>query len=273
MLFVPGDRPDRVARAWRWQPDAVIVDFEDFVRPGEKQAARNGVADILRAGYPIPFFIRVNSADSEWFFDDVRLAIDVRAAGVMLPKAENATSIIDLCNFLTRAETKSSLASPIEIVPLIETARGVARIFDILAATVRIRRFMFGAYDYILDMQVARSADGMELLYPRSALAIAGRALGCQAIDSPFAILNDEQALKLDCQAGKRVGLTGKGAIHPNQISVINELFVPSPVEIARAQRLVDAFDAARSGAIVVDGELLDKATVERYRNLLARAR
>jgi citrate lyase subunit beta / citryl-CoA lyase len=273
MLFVPGDRPERVARAWRCQPDAVIVDFEDSVRPEQKQAARDGVADVLRASYPVPLFIRVNSVDSEWFVDDVLFAIDVKATGVMVPKAEDPASVMELCSHLERAETNGALASPSEIVPLIETARGVTRILDILAATVRVRRFMFGAYDYVRDMQVERSADGIELLYPRSALAVAGRAAGCQAIDSPFGILNDEQALKLDCQVGRRVGLTGKGAIHPSQIPIIHELFLPNPAEIAKARRLVDAFDAAGTGAMLVEGELLDKAIVERYRNLLAHTR
>ena len=273
MLFVPGDRPDRVARAAQYGPDAVVVDFEDAVRPEQKLAARRGAADVLRKGYSVPLYIRVNAPGSDWYWDDVQLAVDVCAAGIMVPKAEDATALAELSDHLDRMDTRLAQAGSLEIVPLIETARGVARILDILAASARIHRCMFGAYDYVRDMQLERTAEGMELIYPRSALAVAGRASNCQTIDSPFAIVNDQSSLKLDCLAGKRTGLTGKGAIHPNQIPTIHEVFTPSESQIAAARRMVEAFDASGTGAVLVDGEMLDKATVDHYRNLLTRQR
>lgn len=264
MLFVPADRGARVAGAPKFGPDCVIVDLEDAVSPDRKAEARKA-AGVALGGYRIPFFVRVNAVGTPWFADDIRFAGEVGASGVVLPKLEDPEVV--------RTTSELLNGGPVEIVPLIETAAGVQHAFTIFAASPRVKRFIFGAYDYLRDMNVERSADGVELSYARGALAVAGRAARCQAIDSPLASLRDDVALRLDCIQGRRLGFSGKGAIHPEQISTIHDVFSPQPSEVARARRIVDAFDAAGTGVISFEGEMLDKAVVDRYRSLLEFAR
>jgi citrate lyase subunit beta/citryl-CoA lyase len=191
---------------------------------------------------------------------------------------ESAAQLRDVHEALVVAEGKQGIApGEILIMPLIESARGVERIAEIVSENaVRDRLFtvFFGALDYTLDMGIEMTREGVELLYPRSRIAIACRAAGIEPpIDTPFMIdLKDIEALKEDAARAKALGFQGKQCIHPNQIEPCQAVFSPSQEEIQKAERIVAAFEEAEaegSAALQLDGKFIDYPAVERARRII----
>lgn len=277
-LFVPGNRPDRVDKAVRSGADAVIIDLEDAVPLNLKAETRPKVRQKVIEHMDQRIFVRVNALGTEFFHEDIDSVVVEGLDGVIAPKMESAAQIREVYECLVAAEEKQGIApGKILIIPLIESAAGVERISEIVTEkTVRDRLFTvaFGALDYTLDLGIEMTREGMELLYPRSRIAIACRAAGIEPpLDTPFMIdLRDIEALKEDAARARALGFQGKQCIHPNQIEPCHAVFSPSQEEIQQAQRIVAAFEEAEAkgtAAIQLDGKFIDYPAVERSRRII----
>jgi citrate lyase subunit beta / citryl-CoA lyase len=277
LIFSPGNRHDLVAKAVRSGADAVIVDLEDAVPAGAKAETRARLGDLPPS--PVPLYVRVNDATTEWFWADVVAAARADVAGIVLPKAEDPDVLRRLDGALTAVEVDRGLApGTLDLVPLIESARGVLHAHAVLASAERVRAVLFGSGeqgDLVVDLGVEWTPDGAGLLMARSTVVMAARVAGVQPLDAVFMNFRDLDALRTECELARRVGYEGKTAIHPAQVAVINDVFTPSQDEVAAQRRILEAFDRALeegSASISVDGRMVDYAVARVARSIVARA-
>ena len=260
-LFVPGDRPERFAKALDTAADAVVIDLEDAVPLAAKAAARQSVAKFLAAGAQRQrLVVRINDENSPEFADDLAMLALHGAAAVMLPKAERVATLVRL----------REACPQIAVLPLLESARGVLNA-EFLASGPGVQRLVFGTIDFALDLDLGN--DPVALDYAASRLAIASRAAD---IGSPVAgvttTIDDEAVLLADLARARCFGFGAKLCIHPKQVAPIHAALRPSEAELAWAQRVLDAAAASSGGAVQLDGRMVDKPVIERARRLIQRA-
>lgn len=264
-LFVPGDRPERFAKALATEADAVVLDLEDAVAPPAKAAAREAVAAMLatRGGDPDRIVVRINDESTAWFEEDLALLHAAGARLVMLPKAER-----------TQAIDRVRAACPgIALLPLVESARGVLAA-EALAAAGGVQRLVFGTLDYALDMDLQGSLAGTVGLDAAAArLALASRAAGLlPPVAGVTPALDDEGRLRADLERAMAHGFGAKLCIHPRQVAPVHALLAPSADELQWARRLLAAAQAAGHAAVQLDGRMVDKPVIERARRIVQRA-
>lgn len=275
LLFVPGNRPDRMQKALGLNADVLIMDLEDSVPLTEKGNARKCVVDLLdiEGGAPRPVYVRTNSLDSGLLRSDLEAIIRPGVSGVTLPKANSAHDTHELAGEIDILERAAGLEfGSVKIIGLIESARGIIHASEIAAASPRMIALALGAEDYALDMGIERSAEGTEIFYPRSMLAVAARAGGIFSIDTPYVNVRDDAGLIEDARLSRRLGFTGKFVIHPDQIRSVNQIFAPSAEEIKKARQIVEAFQNALSqgsAVTLVGGRMVDVPVYENARKLL----
>jgi len=269
ILFVPGTRADRFAKAFASGADAVVIDLEDAVEAGRKAEARRRVADWLTATSTLRAsrFVRVNAPGSPWFDDDLAWLATVTANidAVVVPKAETASAL----------DRAAGVAPGRRVVPLLETARGIVDAVAILSTNAEIPAVLFGAEDFTAGLGIPRTLDGEELLVARSNVVLAAATIGADPIDAVWVDLSAPDGLRKDAMRAKALGFRGKMAIHPDQIAAINAVFSPSADEIAAARRLVEADDRARAageGAFRLDDRMVDAPVIKRARRVLGLA-
>ena len=276
LIFVPGNRRDMLEKAASFPADIVVPDMEDSVPLAEKHAARDTIADMLpvlaRAGKRV--MVRVNALSTGLLEDDMRAAITPHTYAVNVGKVETPWDAREVDAIMSSMEAAIGLArGSVRMVPYIETAVGVVNAFAVCSASPRIVAAAFGAEDFTVDMGTQRTDEGLEVLMPRAAVAIAARAADVAALDVVYANFRDEEGLRRDAQLGKSLGYKGKFAIHPAQLGPINEILSPLPEEVEYARRVVEAFEEAEAhgrGATSLDGKMIDVPIVKRARNLLA---
>ena len=277
-LFVPGNRPDRVEKAVQTNADAVIIDLEDAVPLSQKVETRKRVREKIATCGGKKIIVRVNALHSEFGLDDFKEVISNGLSGVMVPKVETPSDIRQIDAIVTEVEKKVGIEpGSIFMLPLIESARAVENAFAIASVKTEPDRFFslsFGAADFALDMGIAITLSGEELIYPRARLAVACRAAGlAPPVDTPFMIdLKDRQALEADIRRAIRFGFQGKLCIHPNQVEICNQLFSPTEEEVAYARKVIDTFEKAEAegvAAIQLEGKFIDYPVVERCRRIL----
>ncbi|HCE30008.1 MAG TPA: CoA ester lyase [Comamonadaceae bacterium] len=257
-LFVPADRPERIAKARASGADAVIVDLEDAVAPDTKVRAREALAALLDEAAPL--VVRINAAGTPWFDDDLELCRHPGVAAVMLPKAEGIDAVC------TVVETTYQ-----DVLPIIESARGLHEMENI-ARVPGVIRLAFGSVDLALDLGIDCDPDGaeIELLAFRSQLVLASRLAGLAApVDGVSTAIHDVQRLQVDAERSRRLGFGAKMCIHPQQVATVQAVFAPSPQRIAWARRVCEAFSAAGGAAVAVDGQMVDLPVVQRARAVL----
>jgi citrate lyase subunit beta / citryl-CoA lyase len=263
-LYVPGDRPERFAKAVASAADVVICDLEDAVSAANKAIARDAVADWLRGHRAV---VRVNGVGTPWHDDDVAAIADAPGlAGVLLPKTDEPGAIRQLAH---------RLAKHIDVIPLVESAAGVANA-GAIAAAPQVGALAFGSIDFALDLGIDDTDDVDEtaLLYARSTLVIASRAAGiAPPIDGVTVSLSDAHAIRCDARRARALGFGGKQCIHPRQVLEVNAAFNPSPAAIARARRVIDAAEKSHGSAIQVDGQMIDKPRIDQARRVLSMER
>lgn len=251
LLFVPGDRPDRFAKAAGAGADAVVIDLEDAVAPRNKERARTA-ADQWLANHPATV-VRINAHGTPWFADDLAM-VNARKAAVMLPKAQDGVVLTSL--------------DAAQVVPLVETAAGVQRVDEVCAAP-GVVRVAFGSIDLAGELGVAPD-DHLALAYARSALVMACSAAGLPGpIDGVTTALHDTETLLADLRHARRLGFTGKLCVHPSQVAPLHDSLKPAPSELDWARRVLAA--AADGAAAQVDGQLVDRPVIERARRLIER--
>ncbi len=278
LLFAPGHRARFYEKMLELRPDAVILDLEDAVSPPEKSLARETIRQ--RLGGPLlaglTVFARVNPVGTPFFRDDVRGVVAPGLAGIFLPKVESADELREANMALAQAEVRIGLElGSVRLVPMLETVKGVLGAQELAAAAPRVLAVAFGSEDFSLDLGVQRSPEGIETRYPRAAVALAARAASVLAIDTPWSDIADQAGLLRETREARQLGYTGKQAIHPSQVPAINEVFTPSADELEHARRVVQAYEDAvsrGSGAIQLEGKLIDVPMAERSRRLLALA-
>jgi len=267
ILFVPGIRPDRFARAFASGADAVVLDLEDAVEAGRKDEAREHVGKFVAGLGPdtrSSVFVRINAPVSSWIDDDVDWLRGLRGFvdAVVLPKVEIAAVI----------EGVADATPDRRVIPLIETAAGVLNVSEIVAAKAEIPAVLFGAEDLTAELGIPRTLQGEELVYARSAVVLAAATIDAEPIDAVWIDLANADALRQDATRAKALGFRGKMAIHPDQVGVINDVFSPTPDEIAAARRLVDANEQARKageGVFRFGEQMVDAPVIKRAKRIL----
>ena len=261
-LFVPGDRPDRFAKALAAGAGAVIIDLEDAVAPDAKPAAREHIRtwSQVRSTPDANVVVRINDAATPWFDADLELVRTCAIRGVMLPKAERAADV---------ARCTAAMARDGIVIPIIETARGVLAVDEVAAAS-GVQRLAFGTLDYAVDVDL--SGDERGLLYPACRMALASKVAG---IGAPIAgvtpAIGDDAQLEIDLRFARACGFGAKLCIHPAQLALTHRAFAPTEEEIAWARRVVDAVATGR-GAVQIDGKMVDRPVVLKAQTILDRA-
>ena len=234
LLFVPGTRPDRFAKAEAAGADAVVFDLEDSIEATRKADARHAIETHL-VGHPdsaVSRIVRINGAATPFFGDDLAWLGRVHAFdAVMVPKAESPHTIHHVAR----------VAPSRTIIPLIETARAVLDALAIVSADAAIPAVIFGGEDLTAQIGATRTIDGEELLFARSQVVLAATAVGADAIDGILADIGEVDGLRQDARRARALGFRGKLAIHPTQVPVINDVFSPTADQVAEARRIVDA--------------------------------
>lgn len=253
----------------------MCVDLEDSVAPGDKAAAREGLRDILpampRTGYKL--LVRVNGLDTGLLEEDLAAAIGPHLDGISLPKANSPQVVQQVDAYLTFLEkTRGLPLGQVRILPWIESAQAVVGAAEILRASERVTAAQFGAEDFTADMGIQRTRGSKEFAWARAATAVACRAAGVWALDTPQPDFKDMDHLREDAAFARSIGYDGKYCIHPDQVPVVNEVFGPTPEELAWAKRVIDAYregEARGIGAVSLDGEMIDRPVVVRAERLL----
>jgi citrate lyase subunit beta / citryl-CoA lyase len=284
LLFVPADGGTKLDKAMASGADAVIVDLEDSIAPERKAEARRSAADFLRgavhADRRARLIVRVNGLASGLTDADLDTVVPARPDLIMLPKAEGGGDIVHIDAKLGAREATSGLTEgSIKIVAIAtETASALFLAGTFRGASARLEGLTWGAEDLSAELgaQATRDAEGRLLDVYRLArmLCLAGAAAAqVQAIDTVMVDFRDLAALRRETEEARRDGFTGKMAIHPAQVPVINEVFTPTPAQIAEARAVIAAFEAnPGKGTIGIDGVMHDRPHLERAKRLLARA-
>jgi len=258
---VPGDRPERYAKARASGADAVIVDLEDAVAPQAKARARAALAAALDESAPL--VVRINAAGTPWFMDDLELCRHPGVAAVMLPKAEGIDAVCEV------VETTYK-----DVLPIIESARGIEAA-SAIARVPGVVRLAFGSIDLALDLGIDCEPDGREdeLLHFRAQLVLASRLAGLAApADGVSTAIDDVARLVADAQRARRLGFGAKLCIHPKQVAPVQAAFTPTATQVAWARRVRDAFATAAGAAVAVDGQMIDRPLNERALAILRSA-
>ena len=282
-LFAPGNHPRRVEKALSLGADAVILDLEDAVAVGEKVATRKTVGEALSKPRTCKGYVRVNAIGTQWCLGDVMEAVRRGVDGIVLPKVESAADLRTIDWLIANLERDRGLPpGRIDLMPIIETAAGFSRLDRIFGARSlkdyqgpwRVKRMAFGAADFASDVGMTWTAGEEELAEPRARIVIASRAAGIEPpIDTVWVRLDDAAGLRASVERSLRLGFQGRMCIHPDQVTVVNEIFTPSPEEAVRAKKIVDAFKAAEASglaAIQVDGAFVDYPVFHRAERVLA---
>jgi citrate lyase subunit beta/citryl-CoA lyase len=273
-LFVPGNRIDRIEKAIASSADAVIIDLEDAVTPSQKETVRDQVGTFLKTARRRNLFVRINSAGTLFFDKDLEKVTEPALYGIVIPKTERPEALQEADRKLTDLERRKFIPEEqIHLVPMIETALGLSRVREIGVSTPRVIAIAFGAGDLTLDLGAKLTKSGEELLFARSSLVLSCRLAGVSPIDAPYMIdVKDAEGLKAEAERSRRLGFQGKFCIHPSQVEPVNEIFSPTQEEIARAKKIVEAFETAKEkgeGAIALEGEFIDPPIYSRAKQLL----
>jgi citrate lyase subunit beta/citryl-CoA lyase len=278
LLFVPGGEPRKLERADSAGADTLVFDLEDSVELDSKERARFLVAERLEAGTgDTERVVRVNGCHTPHFERDVFEVVAAGARSLMLPKS-CPTTLARARLYLASVEQRLSLeAGCIRLLGLVETAEGIARLPRLLGEPARLAALCFGNADFSLDMGLADGDLSQGVVYhARCSLAITAAAAGVAAIDGVCLAIRDGNAFESEARAALSLGFTGKLCIHPAQVAIANDVFTPTPEQIARAIRIVDAASAAEragQGVFALDGKMVDAPVLQLQQRLLERAR
>lgn len=273
LLFAPAGRRDLVAKLPRAGADVVTLDLEDGVAPQHAAAARQAAAEALPvlAAAGQQAYVRTSAPDQPAFAADLDAVAAAGPAGYVLPKCEQPEVVRRAAAAIAAAH--GGTAPP--LVLGIETALGVLAAFELATLAAPVRALYFGAEDFATSVGARRTPAGQEVLYARSRVLLAAHAAGVLALDQAIADVRDDVRFAADAAAGRDLGYDGKLCIHPRQVELSHEAFTPSPAELAEAERVVEAFEAALAAGDatpLVDGRMIDEPLAARARAVAARA-
>jgi len=276
-LFAPGNHPRRVEKALSLDADATILDLEDACPTAEKVATRAGVVAAYQKPRQCLGYVRVNAMSTEWGYSDIVAVVQKGVDGIVLPKLETVDEIRAADWLIANLERERGLAKgAIDVVPIIETGRGLANVRAICAAGTRVKRIAFGAGDFTLDMNITWTRSEAELLPYRTECVLASRAGGIEPpVDTVWVDLKDAEGFRQSVAAIKGLGFQGKMCIYPDQVPVVNDMLAPTAAEVEWSRRVVAAFaeaEKAGSASIQLDGKFIDYPIVYRAERVIALA-
>ena len=289
LLAVPASNRKMVEKALASGADAVFLDLEDAVAPDRKTGARE---DVVRALKELdwssrPTLFRANALDTRWFYRDViEVAEEAGDAldAVLVPKVNRPEDLRAVAVLLDGIELATGLdPGKIKLEAQIETAEGLTNVDAIARSTERLEALHFGPGDFAASLGMPQTSlgtrDGWDEAYPghrfgyvMQRIVVAARAAGLRALDGPVADHRDEEGLREASRVARALGFDGKWCIHPAQVSVVNEVFSPTEDEVSWAEKVVGAYEeanAAGSGAVSVDGQMVDAASIRMARRTL----
>ncbi|MGH9102632.1 MAG: HpcH/HpaI aldolase/citrate lyase family protein [Acidimicrobiales bacterium] len=282
LLFAPGDRPDRIPKAFAAVPDGVIVDLEDGVHPSRLQWARERTVEALSAAGDggVARLVRVHPAGHEALVADLAAVVGPHLDAVVLPKVDGPADVLELDLTLRDVEADAGLAvGSVGVVPLIESCRGLRRVFETARSSSRVLAMAFSSGeegDFMADLGGRWTPDGAALAYPRSRFVCDVRAAGgIPALDGVCMHLDDPAVLQSECALARTLGFDGKIAIHPAQLAAVHRTFTPSEAEVEDARRLLEALGAAAAEGVAAaryDGRMIDPANARLARRVLEQA-
>ena len=274
LLYVPGNSEKMIVKARETAADGLILDLEDGVAPPQKREARALVARLLRE---LDFgdkqvFVRINALTTEYGLEDARAASSIqtpgsRAPGIVIPKVESTEAVTTVASILLQRASK--------LLCQIETPRGVFASRAIAEASEQVAALLFGSADLSRELGAQLTDDEAEVLYARQHVLLAARAANVAAYDSPHFVIADLAGVRRRALAARQLGYDGKTVIHPAHLAVVNEVFVPTSMQIAQAERVVEAMAAAHSagrGVAALDGQMIDQVHLTAANQLLKQA-
>lgn len=284
-LFIPADSEKKLAKADASGADAIILDLEDSVAPVNKPAARE-LARAFLAERPVSsrtyqVWVRINPLDTDLALGDLVAVVGAEPDGIMLPKPDGPVDVATLSHYLDALEVQSGIApGSIGIVPVAsETPGAVFKLGDYAGAGLkRLTAITWGAEDLSAALGASTNLDANGEWAPayklaRSLSLLGAHAAGVQAIDTLYVDFRNEEGLRASCRAARSEGFTGRLAIHPAQVAIINECFAPSAEEVAHAKRVLAAFDAnPGAGTVGLDGKMVDIPHLKQAQRVLAQA-
>ena len=276
-LYMPGNNPYLSQNAFLFGADCIILDLEDSVPPAEKFATRILVREILKN---VDFAdtektVRINPISSPYGRADLEEIIPALPDGIFIPKAETADDVRVVDEIVQEIKAKHGIDKEIYYMPIIESAKGVWNAYEIASASPQVVMVAFGAEDFTRDIGAQRTREGREQFVARSMVVLGAKAAGVQASDTVWSDIDDVEGLRASAQEARELGFDGKGAIHPSQVKIINEVFSPTPEEIEYARKVVAAFEEAqkRGSAVVALGrKMIDPPVVARAQRILRMA-
>ncbi|KAH6912778.1 Pyruvate/Phosphoenolpyruvate kinase-like domain-containing protein [Coprinopsis sp. MPI-PUGE-AT-0042] len=290
-IYVPCGNDRMLAKSLDIGSDVVIYDLEDSVSPSpeDKLNARNKLKAFLSEADPSPLSgsqiaVRVNDISTPFFQDDVKeILSNIKVKAVVLPKIHCAEDLDILSDAIQQTPLADARARPVEIFPSLESARGLWNLREIASWKSKheprlggeVRALMFACEDYCADTGIIRTPSRRELLYTRSSIVLAAKAQNLDAIDMVCVQYKDKDYLKDECTDARQLGFTGKQAIHPSQVPIINATFAPTPQEILRAAKILKGMreaHASEKGAIGLDGEMIDAPMIKQAERVIAAA-
>ncbi len=279
-LSIPGSSEKMLGKGPNIPADMVFLDLEDSVAPLEKEAARAKVVDAIKNqdwGDKV-LCVRVNAWDTEWTAYDIIEVVGnagERLEEIMLPKVQTAAEVVAMDLLLTQVEAKAGLPQGhIGIEAQIETAQGLINVEEICAASSRTETIILGPVDFSASMEMPSLQGGLQIPeypgdyfhYPFMKILMAGRANGLQVIDGPYVRVRDNDGFRDFCTRTQILGFDGKWALHPDQVTILNEVFGPNQEQFDHAWAVLDAYEEAtttgdRKGAVMMGDEMIDEAS------------
>jgi citrate lyase subunit beta/citryl-CoA lyase len=266
-LYLPGNEAKFMVNAGLHKPDGVILDLEDSVHPSEKDSARVHVRNALRQ---IDFagserMVRINQGEMGMIDLDFTVPHNVHV--ILIPKCESADEVKAVDARVAEIKKKRKVAGDVFLMPIVESALGAIKAYEIAAASPNVVALTIGLEDYTADIGTRRTNEGRESFWARSQVVNAARAAKVQAIDTVFSDVSDMEGLRQSVLEAKSLGFEGKGCIHPRQIEVINDAFAPTEDEVKRAKAIVVAYDDAQAkglGVVSLGSKMIDPPVVKR---------
>lgn len=266
-LYLPGNEPKFMINAGVHKPDGIILDLEDSVAPQEKDAAQRLVRNALHQVdfYGAERMVRINQIPRG--LEDLTFVVPHNVHVILVPKCESPDQVKQVDEEVRTILAEHNLKQEIFYMPIIESALGAFKAYEIATASPNIVALTIGLEDYTADIGTQRTLEGRESFWARSQVVNAARATGVQPIDTVFSDVNDMEGLRKSVLEAKSLGFDGKGCIHPRQIQVIHEAFAPAPEEIETAKKIVLAFEEAEGkglGVVSLGSKMIDPPVVKR---------
>jgi len=268
-LYMPGANTRALEKAKTLPADSLILDLEDAVAPDSKSLARDNIYNTLESGFGHrEAVVRINGLNTLWGLDDLKAFANTKADAIVLPKVESAKQIQEVAKLLSELNAPDDLT----IWAMIETPKAIFKLEEITSAHPRLETLALGTSDLVKDLHARHTPGRTETLVALSLCILAARAQGLCILDGVHLSLDDEAGLKQSCIQGRDMGFDGKTLIHPSQIALANEIFGPSPNEIAEAQQRIAAYENAIStgaGIAVLNGKLIEELHIQDAKRLL----